>query len=405
MSSLVKPHGGGDLKPLLLEGDALAAEKERAASLPKVNISSREAGDIIMMGIGGFTPLDGFMTKADWQGVCDGMKMASGLFWPIPVTLSTGSSTADSISEGDDVALYDAERDEILATMTVTDKYSIDKKHECMMVYKTTDVEHPGVKMVMDQADVNLAGPIKVLSQGGFPEAYGDQFMTPAQTRAEFKKRGWKTIAAFQTRNPMHRSHEYLAKIAIETLDGVLIHSLLGKLKPGDIPADVRSNAIGTLIEKYFSNNTVIQAGYPLDMRYAGPREALLHALFRQNYGCSHQIVGRDHAGVGDYYGPFDAHHIFDEIDADALETKPLKIDWTFWCNKCDGMASMKTCPHEGSDRILLSGTKLRKALSEGEDVSDKFSRPEVLTILRAYYAGLKDDEKVEIKMSGHSAR
>ncbi|HED19557.1 MAG TPA: sulfate adenylyltransferase, partial [Gammaproteobacteria bacterium] len=190
MSSLVKPHGGGDLKPLLLEGDALAAEKERAASLPKVNISSREAGDIIMMGIGGFTPLDGFMTKADWQGVCDGMKMASGLFWPIPVTLSTGSSTADSISEGDDVALYDAERDEILATMTVTDKYSIDKKHECMMVYKTTDVEHPGVKMVMDQADVNLAGPIKVLSQGGFPEAYGDQFMTPAQTRAEFKKRG-----------------------------------------------------------------------------------------------------------------------------------------------------------------------------------------------------------------------
>ena len=179
----------------------------------------------------------------------------------------------------------------------------------------------------------------------------------------------------------------------------------LGKLKPGDIPADVRSNAIGTLIDKYFSDNTVIQAGYPLDMRYAGPREALLHAVFRQNYGCSHQIVGRDHAGVGDYYGPFDAHHIFDEIPADALETLPLKIDWTFWCNKCDGMASMKTCPHEGDDRILLSGTKLRKALSEGEEVSDKFSRPEVLAILRDYYGSLKDDEKVEIKMSGHSAK
>ena len=405
MSSLVKPHGGGDLKPLLLEGDALASEKTHAASLPKVNIASREAGDIIMMGIGGFTPLDGFMTRADWEGVCDGMKMASGLFWPIPVTLSTDTATADSISEGDDVALYDAERDEILATMKVTEKYGIDKKHECMMVYKTTDMEHPGVKMVMEQGDVNLAGPIKVLSQGGFPEQYGDQFMTPAQTRAEFEKRDWKTIAAFQTRNPMHRSHEYLAKIAIETLDGVLIHSLLGKLKPGDIPADVRSNAIGTLIEKYFADNTVIQAGYPLDMRYAGPREALLHALFRQNYGCSHQIVGRDHAGVGDYYGPFDAHHIFDEIDADALETQPMKIDWTFWCNKCDGMASMKTCPHEGSDRILLSGTKLRKALSEGEDVSDKFSRPEVLKILRAYYSGIKDEDKVEIKMSGHSAK
>ncbi len=405
MSTLVKPHGGGDLKPLLLEGDALAAEQARAAGLTKINVSSREAGDIIMLGIGGFTPLDGFMTRADWEGVCDGMKMANGLFWPIPITLSADDAAAKGISEGDDIALADSESGEILATMTVTEKYTIDKKHECMMVYKTTDEEHPGVKMVMAQGDVNLAGPIRVLSQGGFPEQYGDQFMTPAQTRAEFEKRGWTSIACFQTRNPMHRSHEYLAKIAIETLDGVLIHSLLGKLKPGDIPADVRSNAIGTLIENYFADNTVIQAGYPLDMRYAGPREALLHAVFRQNYGCSHQIVGRDHAGVGDYYGPFDAHHIFDEIPAGSLETQPLKIDWTFWCNKCDGMASMKTCPHEGSDRILLSGTKLRKALSEGEDVSDKFSRPEVLTILREYYGSLKDDEKVEIKMSGHSAK
>jgi sulfate adenylyltransferase len=405
MSTLVKPHGGGELKPLLLEGDALAAEKARAEGLTRINVSSREAGDIIMMGIGGFTPLEGFMTHADWEGVCDGMKMANGLFWPIPITLSTDEDSAKNINEGDDVALADSESGEILATMTVTEKYAIDKKHECMMVYKTTEDEHPGVKMVMAQGDVNLAGPIRVLSQGGFPETYGDQFMTPAQTRAEFEKRGWNTIACFQTRNPMHRSHEYLAKIAIETLDGVLIHSLLGKLKPGDIPADVRSNAIGTLIENYFSDNTVIQAGYPLDMRYAGPREALLHAVFRQNYGCSHQIVGRDHAGVGDYYGPFDAHHIFDEIPAGALETQPLKIDWTFWCNKCDGMASMKTCPHEGSDRILLSGTKLRKALSEGEDVSDKFSRPEVLTILREYYGSLKDEDKVEIKMSGHSAK
>ncbi|GMR17703.1 MAG: sulfate adenylyltransferase [Gammaproteobacteria bacterium] len=405
MSKLVNPHGGGDLKPLLLEGEALKSELERANGLTRVKLSSREVGDVIMMGIGGFTPLEGFMTHADWQGVCDRYKMANGLFWPIPITLSTDSETADSIKDGDDVALVDGESGDILATMTITEKYSIDKTHECMQVYKTTDIEHPGVKMVMDQGDVNLAGPIKVLSQGGFPEAYGDQFMTPMQTRAEFEKRGWTTVAAFQTRNPMHRSHEYLAKIAIEILDGVLIHSLLGKLKPGDIPADVRSNAIGTLIDKYFADNTVIQAGYPLDMRYAGPREALLHALFRQNYGCSEQIVGRDHAGVGDYYGPFDAHHIFDEIPAGSLETRPLKIDWTFWCNKCDGMASMKTCPHEGSDRILLSGTKLRKALSEGEEVSDKFSRPEVLEILRAYYGSLKDDEKVEVKLSGHSAK
>jgi sulfate adenylyltransferase len=333
------------------------------------------------------------------------MKMANGLFWPIPITLSTDVSTAAGLNEGEDVALYDPERDEILATMKLTEKYTIDKAHECMQVYKTTDMEHPGVKMVMEQGDVNLAGPVKVLSLGGFPEQYGEQFMTPTQTREEFKKRGWKTIAAFQTRNPMHRSHEYLAKIAIETLDGVLIHSLLGKLKPGDIPADVRSKAIGTLIEKYFVDNTVIQAGYPLDMRYAGPREALLHALFRQNYGCSHLIVGRDHAGVGDYYGPFDAHHIFDEIPKGALETQPLKIDWTFWCNKCGGMASMKTCPHGAEDRLLLSGTKLRKALSEGTEVPDNFSRPEVLSILRKYYGSLKDDEKVEVKLSGHSAK
>ncbi|WP_455365419.1 sulfate adenylyltransferase [Kaarinaea lacus] len=405
MSELVRPHGGSDLKPLLLEGEALAAEKKRAETLTKINVTSREAGDIIMLGIGGFTPLEGFMTRADWEGVCDGMKMSSGLFWPIPITLSVDISTAATFSEGDDIALYDPERDEILATMAVSEKYQIDKGHECMQVYKTTDMEHPGVKMVMEQGDVNLAGPIKVLSLGGFPEEYGNQFMTPAQTRAEFQKRGWKTIAAFQTRNPMHRSHEYLAKIAIETLDGVLIHSLLGKLKPGDIPAEVRSKAIGTLIEKYFVDNTVIQAGYPLDMRYAGPREALLHALFRQNYGCSHLIVGRDHAGVGDYYGPFDAHHIFDEIPKGALETQPLKIDCTFWCNKCGGMASMKTCPHEAEDRLLLSGTKLRKALSEGTEVPDNFSRPEVLQILREYYASLAEHEKVEVKLSGHSAK
>jgi sulfate adenylyltransferase len=403
MSKLVNPHGSNDLKPLLLQGKALDDEKKRAQSLPKVMISSREVGDVIMLGIGGFTPLDGFMTRADWEGVCDGMKMANGLFWPIPITLSTDQVTANGIKEGADIALVDRESNEIMATMKVTEKYTIDKAHECMMVYKTADTEHPGVKMVMEQGEVNLAGPVKVLSQGGFPEKYGDQFLTPAQTREIFKKNGWTTVAAFQTRNPMHRSHEYLAKVAIETCDGVLIHSLLGKLKPGDIPAEVRSKAIGTLIDKYFVKNTVIQAGYPLDMRYAGPREALLHALFRQNYGCSHLIVGRDHAGVGSYYGPFDAHHIFDEIPKGALETKALKIDWTFWCYKCGGMASARTCPHDDKDRLLLSGTKLRKALSENAEVPAEFSRAEVLEILRAYYASLT--EKVEIKMSGHSAR
>ena len=404
MSKLVKPHGGGELKPLLLEGQALSAEKTRAAGLKKVNVSSREAGDIIMMGIGGFTPLTGFMTHADWRGVCDGMKMANGLFWPIPITFSTDAATAKDIKEGEDIALFDKTSNEILATMKVTEKYSIDKAHECMMVYKTADLEHPGVKMVMEQGEVNLAGPIKVLSQGGFKEEYGDQFMTPAETRAAFEKMGWSRVAAFQTRNPMHRSHEYLAKIAIETMDGVLIHSLLGALKPGDIPAEVRSEAIGVLIKNYFAPNTVIQAGYPLDMRYAGPREALLHALFRQNYGCSHLIVGRDHAGVGDYYGPFDAQKIFDEIPAGSLETKNMNIDWTFWCNKCGGMASQRTCAHTKEDRILLSGTKVRSMLSEGQDLPVEFSRPEVAKVLQKYYAGLSTEQNVKVELKGHSA-
>jgi sulfate adenylyltransferase len=401
--ALVNPHGGGSLKPLLLEGEALAAERDRAASLPKVTVSSREKGDIIMLGLGGFTPLDGFMTHADWEGVCDGMKTAGGVFWPIPITLSCDEVVADGIRTGSDIALVDPDNGDVLATMKVTEKYQIDKAHECATVFKTTDVEHPGVKMVMEQGDVNLAGPIKVISQGGFPEKYGDLFMSPKQTRALFESLGWSRVAAFQTRNPMHRSHEYLAKVAIETCDGVLIHSLLGNLKPGDIPAEVRAKAINTLVEKYFVKNTIVQAGYPLDMRYAGPREALLHAVFRQNYGCSHLIVGRDHAGVGDYYGPFDAHHIFDEIPKGALETQALKIDWTFWCYKCGGMASARTCPHPAEDRLLLSGTKLRKALSEGAEVPAEFSRPEVLEILREYYNNLT--EKVEVKLSGHSAR
>ena len=289
--------------------------------------------------------------------------------------------------------------------MRVDDKYIIDKHHECKSVFRTTDIEHPGVSMVMAQAEVNLAGPVRVLSQGEFPAQYGDLYMTPAQTRAVFETNGWSTVAAFQTRNPMHRSHEYLAKIAIEVCDGVLVHSLLGNLKPGDIPAAVRTRTIGVLIDKYFVKKTVVQSGYPLDMRYAGPREALLHALFRQNYGCSHQIVGRDHAGVGSYYGPFDAHHIFDEIPKGSLETQPLKIDWTFWCYQCGGMASARTCPHDEKERLLVSGTKLRKWLSEASDVPAEFSRPEVLEILRDYYATIDAADRVEVKLTGHSAR
>ena len=405
MSHLVKPHGGGELKPLLLTGERHQEALARVPSLKQLKISSREAGDLIMLGIGGFTPLDGFMGAEDWKGVCSDMRLSNGVFWPIPITLSASQSEADSIAIGEDIALINSETDEPMAIMTVTEKYTIDKAFECQEVFKTTEEDHPGVKMVMAQGDVNLAGSVQVLSEGDFPERFAGLYMTPAQTRELFEKKGWSTVAAFQTRNPMHRSHEFLVKIAVEICDGVMVHSLLGKLKPGDIPADVRIKAISTLIDNYFVQDTVVQSGYPLDMRYAGPREALLHALFRQNYGCSHLIVGRDHAGVGDYYGPFDAQHIFDELPEGALETQPLKIDWTFYCSKCDGMASMKTCPHDAADRLLLSGSKLRKALSEGSEVPEHFSRPEVLAILREYYAGLADHERVEVKLSGHSAR
>jgi sulfate adenylyltransferase len=396
--ALVNPHGKEKkLKPLLLTGGELKSELEKAKKLKQVKLASREVGDLIMLGIGGFTPLTGFMGHDDWKGVCDKYKMADGTFWPIPITLSTDKATADSIGKNEEVTLVDGETGEIMATMVVKEKYTIDKSHECKTIFKTDDKEHPGVAMVLNQGDVNLAGPVKVLSEGSFPKEFPGLYMTPAETRKLFEQKGWSTVAAFQTRNPMHRSHEYLAKIAIEICDGVLIHQLLGKLKPGDIPADVRKDSINVLIEKYFVKDTCVQAGYPLDMRYAGPREALLHAVFRQNFGCSYLIVGRDHAGVGDYYGPFDAHHIFDEIPKDAMETKPLKIDWTFHCVKCDGMASMKTCPHGKEDRMLLSGTKLRKMLSENEEVSEHFSRAEVLVILKKYYAGLT--EKVDIKL------
>ncbi len=406
-SKLVPPHGSAELKPLLLNGEARNQALKLASTLPTITLSSRERGDLIMFGIGGFTPLNGFMNQADWQGVVDNMRLQSGdnagLFWPIPITLSAPKATADSLNTGDKVALV-AQDGEIMGILTVEETYTIDKGHECQQVFTTTDPEHPGVQQVLEQGEVNIAGSVEVLSEGEFPTLYPEIYKTPAETRAILDNKGWQTVAAFQTRNPMHRSHEYLAKIAIEICDGVLIHSLLGALKPGDIPADVRQEAIKTLIDNYFRADTVIQAGYPLDMRYAGPREALLHAVFRQNYGCSHLIVGRDHAGVGDYYGAFDAQTIFDHVGKDDLITQPLKIGWTFWCNACNAMASDKTCPHEASEHVKVSGTKLRKALSEDLDVPENFSRPEVLQILRDYYAGIAFDERAEVKLVGASA-
>jgi len=399
MSNLVKPHGADELKPLLLSGDELKEELKKAESLPKVVMSSRETSDLIMMGIGAYTPLDGFMTKADWKGVCSDFLMENGVFWPIPITLSADKDVADSIEVGAEVALVDGDTQELMGSMKVTDKYTIDKEFECKQVFTTADMEHPGVAKVMEQKEVNLAGPVKVFSESTYPEEFKGIYMRPVESRKIFEEKGWTTVAALQLRNPMHRSHEYLAKIAVEVCDGLFIHQLVGKLKAGDIPADVRVNCINTLVDNYFVKDTVVTGGYPMEMRYGGPREALLHACFRQNFGCSHLIVGRDHAGVGDYYGPFDAQKIFNDIPQGSLELKPLNIDWTFYCSKCRGMASMRTCPHGKEDRLMLSGTVLRKTLSEGGEVPADFSRPEVLKILQAYYGGL--EEKVEIKLHG----
>ncbi len=396
MSTLVPPHGSPELKPLLLEGAARDEELKKAEGLKKVPMTTRETSDLIMLGIGAFTPLDGFMGKEDWQGVCESFQMPSKdrLFWPIPITLSATQELADSIEIGEEVALWDTETEAIMGTMKVTEKYEIDKNFECEQVFKTTDNEHPGVQKVMAQGPVNLAGPAKVLSESYYPEMFSEIYQRPADARKIFEDRGWSTVAALQLRNPMHGSHAYLAWVAIEVCDGVYIHQLVGKLKPGDIPADVRVKAIDALVDNYFRRDRVVQGGYPMEMRYAGPREALLHAVFRQNYGCSHLIVGRDHAGVGDYYGPFDAHKIFNEIPDGSLKLQPLCMDWTFYCYDCGSMASMKTCPHDskavidddgqyqGGSRLLLSGTMLRKLMSEGKPVPKECSKPEVIAVL-----------------------
>ncbi len=388
MSKLVSPHGG-KLKPLLLTGQRLQEEIDKAKSLPVVRLTSRETSDLIMLAMGAFSPLDGFMRKRDYQEVVKRMHMADGTMWPIPITLAVKDSFAESLPVGYDIALVDNESGELMATMTVEEKYSYNKREEAQNVFGTTDEKHPGVAKIYAQEDTYLGGAVKVLSEGPYPEQYGDYYGRPAETRALFETQGWNRVAAFQTRNPIHRSHEYCTKIALEVSDGILIHPLVGKLKAGDIPADIRMACYQVLLDHYYPQDRVVLKVYPMEMRYGGPREALLHAIFRQNYGCSHLIIGRDHAGVGNYYGPFDAQHIFKEIDKNDLEIEPLNIDWTFWCHKCDGMASMKTCPHDKEDRVLISGTKLRELLSEGKRPPKEFSRPEVVDILMEYYQKL----------------
>lgn len=387
-SKLVPPHGG-ELKPLLLEGKEREELVQRAQGLPVVRLTSRETSDLIMMAIGAFSPLDGFMGEADYTGVVENMHLKDGTLWPIPITLAVRSEQAGGIEIGADVSLIDDESGELMGVLSVTEKFSYDKQREALMVFRTQDEAHPGVAKVYAQGDMLLAGPVKAVSEGPYPELYGEHYARPADTRAIFEELGWHTIAAFQTRNPIHRSHEYCTKIALEVSDGILIHPLVGKLKAGDIPADVRMKCYEVLLKNYYPKDRVVLKVYPMEMRYGGPREAVLHAIFRQNYGCSHLIVGRDHAGVGDYYGPFDAQKIFEDIPSGELHIDPLNIDWTFWCYKCDGMASMKSCPHGKEDRVLISGTKVRDMLSGGEMPPKEFSRPEVAQILMDYYKNL----------------
>ncbi|MCF8010400.1 MAG: sulfate adenylyltransferase [Clostridiales bacterium] len=400
--ALPKPHGPeGKLKPLLLYGNERQAEIKKAQELPKVFMSSRETSDTLMLGIGAFTPLNGFMKKEDYKQCVHNLKLVDGTMWPMPVTLSITEQEKQSIGlqEGMEVALIDRASDEIYGTMKVEDIYTYDKEVECKEVFKTTDTEgHPGVSKVFNQGDYNIGGSIKVLNEGKYPEKYPKYYLYPETARKLFEEKGWSNVVAFQTRNPMHRSHEYLVKFALESgfADGAFIHAIVGALKKGDIPGETRVKCYEALAENYFPRESISVGVYPMEMRYGGPREALLHAVFRQNWGCSYLIVGRDHAGCGDYYGAFDAQTIFDELWDGALELRPMKIAWTFYCNKCESMASQRTCPHDGEgDRVVVSGTKFRRIMNEGGEVPDKFSRPEVLEILRDYY---KTAEKVEIK-------
>ncbi len=388
MSQPIAPHGG-TLKPLLVSGEERASLAAQARTLPEVRISSRETSDLIMLASGAFSPLLGFMTRLDYDGVVEDMRLADGTLWPMPITCAAPTDQAAALRLGSEVALVDDETDELMGILRVDEKYAYDKKREARLVFRTEDEKHPGVAKLYAQPDTLLGGPVRVLSEGPYPALYGEAYARPAETRALFAAKGWTTVAAFQTRNPIHRSHEYCTKIALELCDGVLIHPLVGKLKSDDIPADVRMKCYEALLDGYYPKDRVALKVYPMEMRYGGPREAVLHSVFRQNYGCSHIIIGRDHAGVGSYYGPFDAQKIFEGIPAGALQIKTLNIDWTFWCFKCGGMASTKTCPHPPADRLMISGTKLREMLAAGQMPSVEFSRPEVLQILMDYYKSI----------------
>ncbi len=374
------PAHGGELINRCLQGSARDKSLQEAASWPKLTLSSRQKSDLDMIACGALSPLQGFMGEKDYLSVINTMKLANGLPWTIPVTLGVTKEQADKYPVGKPVSLTD-EDGTILALLHLTETYAAHRDLEAEKVYKTKEDAHPGVAAIRKEGEMLLAGKVDVLNRvkhGEFLEYRKD----PADLRALFADRKWRRIVAFQTRNPIHRAHEYLTKSALEICDGLLIHPIVGETKGDDIPADVRMKCYRVLLENYYPKDRVVLAVNPAAMRYAGPREAIFHALIRKNYGCTHFIVGRDHAGVGNYYGTFDAHYIFDEFDPEAIGITPLFFDHTFFCKKCEEMGSNKTCPHTNEDRVILSGTKVRDMLSQGLIPPQEFSRPEVAKIL-----------------------
>ncbi|HTL30540.1 MAG TPA: sulfate adenylyltransferase [Tepidisphaeraceae bacterium] len=377
--ALITPHGGQLVNRIVSES-AGAAEAKEASALPAVTLSPREQCDLEMIAIGAFSPLTGFMGEADFRRVSSEMRLANGTVWPIPVTLSPSDDVTAKINIGQKIALKD-DKGRILGTLTVKEKYKHDKQLEIPSVYGTEEDAHPGVAQIRKQGNYCLAGDINVIKENYEPE-FAERRLPPAKVREAFAAKGWNTIAAFQTRNPIHRAHEYLTKCALEITDGLLIHPLVGETKSDDIPADTRMDCYRVLIDNYYNPDRVILSVMPLAMRYAGPREAVLHALIRKNYGASHFIVGRDHAGVGNYYGTYDSQKIFHKFDPKEIGITPLNFEHSSWCNVCESMTSIKTCPHGNDKKVHLSGTKVRELLRAGERPSAHFSRPEVADIL-----------------------
>ena len=374
-TDLIAPHGGELINRL-----ATSEEKQKfstqADSLPRVQLDKRATSDLVMIAIGGFSPVSGFMGEADYLGVVKNMRLSNGLPWSVPVTLSVTSEVAEPL-EIDSLVRLDDPNGKFVGVLQLTEKYSYDKKLEAENVYGTTEDKHPGVKVVYDQGEVNLAGPVWLLERREHP-LFPKYQIDPAASRAKFQERGWKTVVGFQTRNPIHRAHEYIIKCALEIVDGLFLHPLVGATKSDDIPADVRMRCYEIMMENYFPQDRVILAINPSAMRYAGPREAIFHALIRKNYGCTHFIVGRDHAGVGDYYGTYDAQEIFTQFEPEELGIIPLKFEHAFYCTRTEQMATAKTSPATKEERIHLSGTKVRAMLREGKTPPPEFSRPKV---------------------------